>query len=146
VRRANPALFSKAALTWATARSRIVCSDLKNRFDNYRCAIVNEPRGSDPLVGALLVKPHRADCDLGVIYFNNVGYLGMCGHGTIGLIASLKFAGQAHPGARSKSTPRSVPVRWNSHRWPASVWPTCVSYRRSPIGQCHGAGSRHWPR
>ena len=56
----------------------------RERFDDYRSAIVNEPRGSDPLVGALLVKPHRADCDLGVIYFNNIGYLGMCGHGTIG--------------------------------------------------------------
>ena len=60
-------------------------------FDAYRCAIVNEPRGSDALVGALLVKPHRADCELGVIFFNNVGYLGMCGHGTIGLIASLSL-------------------------------------------------------
>ena len=75
------------------------------RFDDYRCAVVNEPRGSDPLVGALLVKPHRADCDFGVIYFNNVGYLGMCGHGTIGLIASLKFAGKLAPGAFKIDTP-----------------------------------------
>ncbi len=77
----------------------------REHFDDYRCAIVNEPRGSDPLVGALLVKPHRADCDLGVIYFNNVGYLGMCGHGTIGLIASLKFAGKLAPGAIKIDTP-----------------------------------------
>ena len=77
----------------------------KERFDKYRCAIVNEPRGSDPLVGALLVEPHRADCDLGVIYFNNVGYLGMCGHGTIGLIASLEFAGRLTPGAIRIDTP-----------------------------------------
>ena len=71
----------------------------REHFDDYRSAIVNEPRGSDPLVGALLVKPHRADCELGVIYFNNVGYLGMCGHGTIGLIASLThFAGQLGTG------------------------------------------------
>jgi 4-hydroxyproline epimerase len=74
-------------------------------FDPYRSAIVNEPRGSDPLVGALLVRPHRADCDFGVIYFNNVGYLGMCGHGTIGLIASLQFAGQLAPGAFKVDTP-----------------------------------------
>jgi 4-hydroxyproline epimerase len=77
----------------------------REQFDDYRCAIVNEPRGSDPLVGALLVKPHRADCDFGVIYFNNVGYLGMCGHGTIGLIASLKFAGKLKPGAIKIDTP-----------------------------------------
>ena len=77
----------------------------RTQFDDYRCAIVNEPRGSDPLVGALLVKPHRGDCDFGVIYFNNVGYLGMCGHGTIGLIASLKFAGKLVPGAFKIDTP-----------------------------------------
>ena len=77
----------------------------KQHFDDYRCAIVNEPRGSDALVGALLVEPHRADCALGVIYFNNVGYLGMCGHGTIGLIASLEFAGRLAPGAIKIATP-----------------------------------------
>jgi 4-hydroxyproline epimerase len=77
----------------------------REQFDAYRSAIVNEPRGSDPLVGALLVKPHRADCALGVIFFNNVGYLGMCGHGTIGLIASLQFAGELEPGAIKIDTP-----------------------------------------
>jgi 4-hydroxyproline epimerase len=77
----------------------------REHFDDFRCAIVNEPRGSDPLVGALLVKPHRGDCAFGVIYFNNVGYLGMCGHGTIGLIASLKFAGKLSPGALKIDTP-----------------------------------------
>ncbi len=68
------------------------------RFDPYRSAIVNEPRGSDVMVGALLCRPHRADCQLGVIFFNNVGYLGMCGHGTIGLVASLAQTGQLAPG------------------------------------------------
>jgi 4-hydroxyproline epimerase len=77
----------------------------RENHDAYRCAIVNEPRGSDTLVGALLVKPHRADCDFGVIFFNNVGYLGMCGHGTIGLIASLEYAGDLAPGAIKIDTP-----------------------------------------
>src|SRR5207248_9340278 len=53
----------------------------RQHFDAYRSAIVNEPRGCDMLVGALLCKPHRPDCNWGVIFFNNVGYLGMCGHG-----------------------------------------------------------------
>jgi 4-hydroxyproline epimerase len=57
------------------------------------------------VVGALLVKPHHPDCQVGVIYFNNVGYLGMCGHGTIGLIASLKHAGQIKAGAFKIDTP-----------------------------------------
>jgi 4-hydroxyproline epimerase len=71
----------------------------RDHFDHYRSAIVNEPRGSDIVVGALLCKPHRADCQLGVIFFNNVGYIGMCGHGTIGLIASLAHRGDIGPGA-----------------------------------------------
>jgi 4-hydroxyproline epimerase len=77
----------------------------REHFDPYRSAIVNEPRGSDPVVGALLCAPHRADCSVGVIFFNNVGYLGMCGHGTIGLIASLAHSGRLKPGALRIDTP-----------------------------------------
>jgi 4-hydroxyproline epimerase len=103
----------------------------REHFDDYRSAIVNEPRGSDPLVGALLVKPHRADCAYGVIYFNNVGYLGMCGHGTIGLIASLKFAGKIAPGAFKIDTPVGaveVELRPDGRISVANV----VSYRSHP--------------
>jgi 4-hydroxyproline epimerase len=77
----------------------------REHFDSYRSAIVNEPRGSDVLVGALLCKPHRGDCQAGAIFFNNVGYLGMCGHGTIGLIASLAHAGQLGTGSIRIDTP-----------------------------------------
>lgn len=73
--------------------------------DAFRSAIVNEPRGSDVMVGALLVPPHRADCRFGVIFFNNVGCLGMCGHGTIGLVASLAHLGQLTPGRVKIDTP-----------------------------------------
>jgi 4-hydroxyproline epimerase len=103
----------------------------REHFDDYRCAIVNEPRGSDPLVGALLVKPHRNDCTYGVIYFNNVGYLGMCGHGTIGLIASLKFAGKIAAGAFKIDTPVGaveVELRPDGRISVANV----VSYRSHP--------------
>jgi 4-hydroxyproline epimerase len=77
----------------------------RERFDRFRSAIVNEPRGSDALVGALLLQPHRPDCALGVIFFNNVGCIGMCGHGTIGLIASLAHLGRCAPGALRIDTP-----------------------------------------
>jgi 4-hydroxyproline epimerase len=77
----------------------------RKHFDHYRSAIVNEPRGSEPLVGALIVKPDRSDCELGVIFFNNVDYLGMCGHGTIGLIASLAHTGALAPGTIKIDTP-----------------------------------------
>src|SRR5687767_6197104 len=66
-------------------------SRFREQFDRYRSAIVNEPRGSEAMVGALLCTPQRADCRYGVIFFNNVGYLGMCGHGMVGLVTSLAF-------------------------------------------------------
>lgn len=74
-------------------------------FDLYRSAIANEPRGSEPMVGALLLPPHDPTCQLGVIYFNNVGCLGMCGHGTIGLVASLAHLGRLQPGRVRLDTP-----------------------------------------
>ncbi|HUN72491.1 MAG TPA: proline racemase family protein [Steroidobacteraceae bacterium] len=77
----------------------------REQYDHYRRAIVNEPRGSDTVVGALLCPPHRPDCQAGVIFFNNVGYLGMCGHGTIGLVASLAAAGRCRPGPIRIDTP-----------------------------------------
>ncbi len=77
----------------------------REKFDDYRPAIVNEPRGSDPVVGALLVEPHAPGCRFGVIFFNNVGVLGMCGHGTIGLVVSLARLGRIQPGAVKIDTP-----------------------------------------
>ena len=77
----------------------------RDQFDRYRSAIVNEPRGSDTVVGALLCRPHRPDCEFGVIFFNNVGYLGMCGHGTIGLVASLAHLGRLSVGKTRIDTP-----------------------------------------
>ena len=57
----------------------------RSQYDHYRSGIVNEPRGSDVIVGALLCQPVDPACAAGVIFFNNVGYIGMCGHGSIGL-------------------------------------------------------------
>ena len=73
--------------------------------DAFRSAVVNEPRGSDVLVGALLCTPTDPKCAAGAIFFNNVGYLGMCGHGTIGLIASLAYMGRIKPGDHQIETP-----------------------------------------
>jgi 4-hydroxyproline epimerase len=75
------------------------------QFDRFRSAVVNEPRGSDVLVGALLVPPHDPGCDFGVIFFNNVGPLGMCGHGTIGLMVTLAHLGRVKPGTHRIDTP-----------------------------------------
>lgn len=77
-------------------------------FDHYRSAIIHEPRGSDVLVGALLVEPHEPGCAFGVIFCNNAGVLGMCGHGTIGLVVSLASLGRVRPGAVRIDTPVGV--------------------------------------
>jgi 4-hydroxyproline epimerase len=70
----------------------------KEKYDKFRSAVVNEPRGSDVLVGALLVPPSDPSCVTGVIFFNNVGVLAMCGHGTIGIVATLAHLGRIKPG------------------------------------------------
>lgn len=75
------------------------------QYDDFRSAVVNEPRGSDVLVGALLCEPLDPSCSAGVIFFNNVGYLGMCGHGTIGLVATLAYMMQIAPGEHKIETP-----------------------------------------
>jgi 4-hydroxyproline epimerase len=77
----------------------------RGQHEYFRSAVVNEPRGSDVMVGALLCDPVDPTCAAGVIFFNNVGYLGMCGHGTIGLIASLAYLGRIGPGEHRIETP-----------------------------------------
>jgi 4-hydroxyproline epimerase len=78
---------------------------LAERHDAWRAATVLEPRGSDVVVGALLCAPQDPANAAGVIFFNNSGYLGMCGHGTIGLIASLAYLGRITPGEHRIETP-----------------------------------------
>jgi 4-hydroxyproline epimerase len=79
-----------------------------SEFDHFRRSAVNEPRGHDALVGALLCEPHDASCAAGVIFFNNVGYLGMCGHGAIGLAVTLAHMGRIEPGRYRIETPVGV--------------------------------------
>lgn len=80
----------------------------REQHDRYRRAIVNEPRGSDVLVGALLVEPQDKSCVTGVIYFDNVQFIGMCGHGTIGLVVTLAHMGRITPGEHRIETPVGV--------------------------------------
>ncbi len=78
---------------------------MRNEHDVYRRAILCEPRGSDVLVGALLVEPVNPAAATGVIFFNNAGYLGMCGHGTIGVAATLAYLGRIGAGQHHFETP-----------------------------------------
>ncbi|HEY0590307.1 MAG TPA: proline racemase family protein [Thermoanaerobaculia bacterium] len=77
----------------------------RREFDHFRSAVANEPRGSDPVVGALLVPPADPAAVTGVVFFNNVGYLGMCGHGTIGVVATLAHLGRIKAGNHRIETP-----------------------------------------
>ena len=74
------------------------------KHDRFRSAVVNEPRGSDVIVGALLVEPADKTCVAGVIFFNNVGVLQMCGHGTIGLVVTLAYLGRIKAGTHRIET------------------------------------------
>jgi 4-hydroxyproline epimerase len=77
----------------------------RDKFDSLRSAVVNEPRGSDAIVGALLCEPQDPACVAGIIFFNNVGYLAMCGHGTIGLMVTLAYLKKLSPGLHQIETP-----------------------------------------
>lgn len=117
----------------------------RKEYDHFRSAVINEPRGSDVIVGALLCEPTDPRCVAGTIFFNNAGYLGMCGHGTIGLMVTLLQLGRISPGTHLLETPvgivttevrdaatvslRNVP----SYRWAADV-PVDVP----GLGQIHG--------
>ena len=118
---------------------------LRDAHDWLRRAVVLEPRGSDVLVGGLLCAPSDPSCAAGIVFFNNVGYLGMCGHGTIGLLVTLVHLGRIEPGTHKIETPvgvitatlrdehtvtvRNVPA-WRAHKRVAVDVPG--------IGQVHG--------
>ena len=79
--------------------------DLRTRFDHLRRAVVCEPRGHAAIVGALLTPPISNDSLCGIIFFNNETYLGMCGHGLIGVVRTLEYLGRLSVGAARFDTP-----------------------------------------
>lgn len=94
------------ALGEGTLASRLEI--FRSQHDSFRTAVLAEPRGSDVFVGALLCTPQDPSATAGVIFFNDVGYLGMCGHGSIGLIATLAHLGRIAPGQHRIETPVGV--------------------------------------
>lgn len=80
-------------------------SDMSARFHEACADIVGEPRGSEPMVGALLVDPAAATSAAAVIFFDRSGPIGMCGHGMIGLIETLRHLGRIAPGTHRVETP-----------------------------------------
>jgi 4-hydroxyproline epimerase len=94
------------ALVGNTVAEKLV--DFQNRHDSFRTAVINEPRGSDVMVGAMLCDSPNLDCVTGVIFFNNVGVLGMCGHGMMGVVTTLAFLGRIGEGIHRIETPVGV--------------------------------------
>lgn len=78
---------------------------MRGAHEAFRRAVVLEPRGHDAVVGALLVPPDRAEAVSGVVFFNDVAWLGMCGHGTIGVVRTLAHLGRIGPGPVELDTP-----------------------------------------
>ncbi|MGE4602154.1 MAG: proline racemase family protein [Planctomycetota bacterium] len=85
------------------------CRDVLTRdHDALRAGIVREPRGHEAMVAALLLDSSIEECDAGVIFFNNVGTLGMCGHGAIGVVKALHHMGKIEVGGCTLETPVGV--------------------------------------
>jgi len=95
-------IVSDVPLVGSSVAERL--TDMQNRFDDLRKALIHEPRGSEVMVGALLLPPIDSRNTAGVIFFNNVGYLGMCGHGTIGVVETLRWLGKLQPGVHVLET------------------------------------------
>ncbi len=89
-----------------SAAERLAC--FRDHHDDFRSTVVNEPRGFDAMVGAVLCEPSSVDSAAQVIFFNNVGYLRMCVHGTIGVAVTLASIGRLAPGAHRFETPVGI--------------------------------------
>lgn len=118
---------------------------LRDRHDWLRSSVVNEPRGSEVLIGALLCAVQRPESAAGVIFFNNAGYLGMCGHGTIGLAVTLAHLGRLQTGEQQLDTPVGT-VSLTLHDRNKVSFSNVPSYRHrsgvrlqvAGIGEVHG--------
>lgn len=80
-------------------------NDLARNGDRLRRGIVCEPRGHAAIVGALLTPPVSPGAVSGIVFFNNETYLGMCGHGLIGVVRTLQHLGRLSPGVARFDTP-----------------------------------------
>jgi 4-hydroxyproline epimerase len=102
----EPTRLVLAGLPELRAQTMIAArAELQQHHDHYRKALASEPRASDIMVGAYLLPPEHANSLAGVVFFNNVGYLGMCGHGMIGVIATLAYLGRIAPRVHRIDTP-----------------------------------------
>lgn len=91
---------------------------LRARHHGFRRALIDEPRGSDILVGALLLPAFDPASVATILFFNNVDFFAMCGHGTIGVAVTMAHEGTLQPGEHQFDTaagPIKVTLR-DAHR------------------------------
>ena len=86
----------------------------RSQYDDFRKAVILEPRGYEAMVGALLCRPDDSSCETAILFFNNEGFLNMCGHGTIGVTATLSYLNRLKPGAFKVQTPAGI-IKVDSH-------------------------------
>ena len=131
----------------AAAASPSGANAFARQFDWFRAAVVNEPRGSDVLVGAILLAPQDPRSAAGVIFFNNVGYLNMCGHGTIGLVVTLAHLGRIGPGEHRIETPVGIVTAWLEETGQVTI-ENVASYRHAAhvALEVEGLRPRSWRR
>lgn len=77
---------------------------LRQHCDALRSGLVCEPRGHDAIVAAYLLPPCDPTAHAGVVFANDVGYLGMCGHGAIGVATTLLAMGMVAPASADGDT------------------------------------------
>jgi 4-hydroxyproline epimerase len=134
---------TRTVISGAPALGQGSLSERRLRFQNdhqaFRKAVVTEPRASEAAVGALLCEPTQANCATGVIFFNNSGCLGMCGHGTIGVVATLAYLGKIEPGIHLIETPVGI-VTSTLHREGQVTFENVPSYRLASAVQIQVPG------
>lgn len=112
---------------------------LRRDHDPLRRAILCEPRGSDVVVGAWILPPDDPECAAAVIFFNNAGYLGMCGHGIIGVAVTLAHLGRIAPGCHRLQTPVGT-VKVDLHSAHTATIENVPAFRHAANVRVHVSG------
>lgn len=65
----------------------------KSRYDHVRCLLTKEPRGSKEILAAMVTQNVTKNAKFGLIYMDGKRYPYLCGHATIGAVATLARTG-----------------------------------------------------
>jgi proline racemase len=70
---------------------------MQTHLDEYRTALMWEPRGHADMYGAVVTDPVTDGADFGVLFCHNDGYSTMCGHGVVALARAAVETGSVDP-------------------------------------------------